>query len=50
MKGNGNDSNKQDGNSQYCQVTIVVLYLKLKEETTCSKTPKYAGPKNEGRE
>ena len=33
MKRNGNDDNKQDSTSQYCYVTIAVLYLKLKEET-----------------
>ena len=37
MKRNGNDSNKQDSTSQYCHVTIAVLYLKLKEEKTVPK-------------
>ena len=37
MKRNRNGSNKQDSTSRYCQETVVVLYLKLQAETTCSK-------------
>ena len=44
MKRNRNGSNKQDSTSRYCQETVVVLYLKLQAETTCSKTQKHAGP------
>ena len=34
MERNGNDSNKQDSTTEYCDVTVAVLYLKLKEEIT----------------
>lgn len=44
MKKNGNDSNKQDFTTEYCDVTVADLYVKLKKEL-CSKTAKYAVPK-----
>lgn len=33
MKRSGNESNKQDVTTEYCDVTVSVLYLKLNKET-----------------
>lgn len=33
MKRSGNDSNKHDFTTEYCDVTVAVLYLKLNKET-----------------
>ena len=45
---NGNDSNKQDFTTGYCDGTAAVLSLKFRKETTLFQTAKYASPKNEG--
>lgn len=42
---NGNDSNKQDFTTEYCDVTVAVLSLKFRKETTVFQTAKYASPK-----